>query len=125
MSSEKNYNVENEGVELVLENLLEKYTFGLSSGVNPDILGYIFEKTINFISGTGTTNQQKMEGAYYTPDDVVSFITEETLAPVLFRKMVNGLKESGWSDTDLKGYDSIADMLIPEKMPKNPMHIKK
>jgi hypothetical protein len=60
--SEKNYNVSNEGVDLVLENLLEKYSFGLESGINPDILGYIFEKTINFISGTGT-DQQKMQGA--------------------------------------------------------------
>lgn len=124
MSSEKGYNIDNEGVELVLENLLDKYSFGLNSVINPDILGYIFEKTINFISGTGT-NQQKMEGAYYTPDDVVSFIIEETFVPVIFAMMVKGLKDSGWTDADLKGYNSIADMLIPEKMPKNPMHVKK
>ena len=51
---EKDYNIENDGVELVLENLLGKYSFCVESGINPDILGYIFEKTINFISGTGT-----------------------------------------------------------------------
>jgi len=124
ISSEKSYNIENEGVELVLENLLDKYSFGLNSVINPDILGYIFEKTINFISGTGT-DRQKMEGAYYTPDDVVSYIIEETLVPVIFGKMVKGLKNSGWIDADLRGYNSIADMLIPEKMPKNPMHVKK
>ena len=121
---EKNYNIENEGVELILENLLESYEFGLESGIDPDILGYIFEKTINFISGTGT-NQQKMQGAYYTPDDVVGFIIEETLTPVIFRKMIDGLKNSGWSDTDLKGYDSIEDILDREKIPKNPMHVRK
>ena len=124
IKSEKNYDVENEGVELVLENLLEDYSFGLDSGINPDILGYIFEKTINFISGTGT-DQQRMKGAYYTPDDVVEFIIEETLSPIIFRKIIEGLKNSGWSDTDLRGYNSIEDILNPEKMPRNPMHIRK
>ena len=123
IASERNYNIENEGVELVLENLLESYDFGLESGINPDILGYIFEKTINFISGTGT-NQQKMKGAYYTPDDVVEFINEETLTPVLFHKMIEGLKNSGWTDADLRGYHSIEDILNPEAIPKNPKHIR-
>jgi type I restriction-modification system DNA methylase subunit len=124
IKNEKNYNVENEGIQLVLENLLENktYSYGMESGINPDILGYIFEKTINFISGTGT-NQQKMEGAYYTPDDVVEFIVERALTPVILRKMIEGLKESGWSEKDLKGYDSIEDILIQENMPKNPTHV--
>lgn len=95
MKSEKNYNIENEGIELVLENLLEKYSFGLEIGnsrIDPDILGYIFEKTINFISGTGT-NQQKMKGAYYTPDDVVEFIIEESLIPMIFKKNDSGFNK--------------------------------
>jgi len=121
---ERNYNIDNEGVELVLENLLDKYRFGLESGINPDILGYIFERTINFISGTGT-NQQKMQGAYYTPDDVVEFIIESTLTPILFGKMVKGLRELGWSDADLKGYNSIEDILDPSALPKNPKHVRK
>jgi type I restriction-modification system DNA methylase subunit len=124
IENEKNFNVENEGIQLVLENLLENktYSIGMESGINPDILGYIFEKTINFISGTGT-NQQKMEGAYYTPDDVVEFIVERALTPAILRKMIEGLKESGWSEKDLKGYDSIEDILIQENMPKNPTHV--
>ncbi len=65
-----------------------------------------------------------MKGAYYTPDDVVGFIIEETLVPMIFRKMVNGLADSGWSDTDLKGYNSIEDVLDPKRMPKNPLHIR-
>jgi SAM-dependent methyltransferase len=89
-----------------------------------DILGYIFEKTINFISGTGT-NKQKMEGAYYTPDDVVEFIVERALTPVIFRKMIEGLKKSGWSEKDLKGYDSIEDILTLKNMPKNPTHVQR
>jgi len=122
--NERNYNIEDEGVELVLENLIGAHKFGQESGINPDILGYIFEKTINFISGTGT-NQQKMQGAYYTPNDVVEFIIKETLISTIFEKMVKGLKDSGWSDIDLKGYDSIEDILSPESVPRNPLHVKK
>jgi len=121
---EKSYNIENEGVELIINDLLSNYNFGFESDVNPDILGYIFEKTINFISGTGT-EQQKMKGAYYTPDDVVEFIIEKTLMPVIYKKMIEGLKKAGWGDMDLKGYNSVDDILKPENMPKNPIHINK
>jgi len=124
IAHESNYDIDNEGIELVLDNLLENYKFGLDSDINPDILGYIFEKTINFISGPGS-NQQKMKGAYYTPDDVVEFIIERTLIPEIFRKMIQGLKDSGWSDTDLKGYNSIEDLMEPENITKNPKHINK
>ncbi len=115
------YDIENDGIELVLENL-QKYRIGLSgeAKIQPEILGYIFEKTINYISGTGKTNKQKMEGAYYTPEDVVSFIIDKTLNTKIYEKMILGLKNSGWTDTDLKGYQSIEDIL--HDMPKNPKH---
>ena len=115
------YDVDNEGIELVITNLL-KYRIGLSgeAAIQPEILGYIFEKTINYISGTGKTDKQKMEGAYYTPEDVVNFIIDKTLNIEIFDKMIQGLKNSGWTDTDLKGYVSIEDIL--HDMPKNPKH---
>ena len=122
--SENSYNVSNEGVDLILENLLEKYSFGLETGINPDILGYIFEKTINFISGTGT-NQQKAQGAYYTPDDVVGFIIEETLTPIVFDKLLDGLRDSGWTDAHLKAYDKIETLLNSKNMPKNPIDVRR
>ncbi len=127
IKNERNYNIENEGIELVIENLLENnYKFGSdsNSSINPDILGYIFEKTINFISGTGT-NQQKMQGAYYTPDDVVEFIIEQTLIPIIFKKMIEGLKHVGWKDVDMTGFNSIEDILKPENIPTNRMHVRK
>ncbi len=120
--NEKNYNIEDAGVELVIKDLLKKYKFGFDSGsnkINPDILGYIFEKTINYIAGI---NQQKNQGAYYTPNDVVEFIIENTVIPIIFRKMFDGLKKAGWGDIDLKGYKSIKDIL--NNLPKNPKDIK-
>ncbi len=42
--------------------------------INPDVLGYIFEKYIN----------QKQMGAYYTKEDITEYITESTVIPFLF-----------------------------------------
>ena len=42
--------------------------------INPDVLGYIFEKYIN----------QKQMGAYYTKEDVTGYIARNTIIPYLF-----------------------------------------
>jgi len=42
--------------------------------INPDVLGYIFEKYIN----------QKQMGAYYTKEDITGYIARNTLIPYLF-----------------------------------------
>ena len=42
--------------------------------INPDVLGYIFEKYVN----------QKQMGAYYTRDDITGYITRNTVIPFLF-----------------------------------------
>ena len=42
--------------------------------INPDVLGYIFEKYIN----------QKQLGAYYTKEDITGYINQNTVIPFLF-----------------------------------------
>jgi len=42
--------------------------------INPDVLGYIFEKYIN----------QKEMGAYYTKEDITEYISKNTIIPRLF-----------------------------------------
>jgi len=42
--------------------------------INPDVLGYIFEKYIN----------QKQMGAYYTREDITGYISQNTVIPYLF-----------------------------------------
>jgi hypothetical protein len=42
--------------------------------INPDVLGYIFEKYIN----------QKQMGAYYTKEDITGYIGQNTIIPFLF-----------------------------------------
>lgn len=42
--------------------------------INPDVLGYIFEKYVN----------QKQMGAYYTKEDITEYISKNTVIPFLF-----------------------------------------
>lgn len=45
--------------------------------INPDVLGYIFEKYIN----------QKQMGAYYTKEDITGYISKNTIIPHLFDRV--------------------------------------
>jgi len=42
--------------------------------INPDVIGYIFEKYVN----------QKQMGAYYTKEDITEYISKNTIIPFLF-----------------------------------------
>jgi len=48
--------------------------------INPDVLGYIFEKYINAIQ----PGEQKAKGAYYTKEDITGYISQNTIIPYLF-----------------------------------------
>ena len=53
---------------------LDKRPLRRDDEINPDVLGYIFEKYIN----------QKQMGAYYTKDDITEYISKNTIIPSLF-----------------------------------------
>lgn len=53
---------------------LDSRRFRNDNEINPDILGYIFEKLIN----------QKQMGAYYTKEDITEYIGKNTIIPFLF-----------------------------------------
>jgi hypothetical protein len=82
---------------------------GADNEMNPDVLGYIFEKYIN----------QKAFGAYYTRTEITEYLCEQTvyklildainepeIDPELFKK--TGLDKFG----NPKRYDSIAELLL-------------
>lgn len=50
---------------------------GQGREINPDVLGYIFEKYVN----------QKQMGAYYTKEDVTSYVCSNTILPRLLDKV--------------------------------------
>ena len=45
--------------------------------INPDILGYVFEKLVN----------QKEQGAYYTKEDITGYMTSVTIIPALLDRL--------------------------------------
>jgi type I restriction-modification system DNA methylase subunit len=124
IEKESQYSINDDGIELIISTFFNKYKFGSNQQINADMLGYIFEKTINYISGQGT-NKQKEEGAYYTPDDIVGFIIDKTLTPVIFQKMIEGLRNADWRDVDLKDFDSIDTLLSSENRPKSRIAVRK
>ena len=66
---------------------------GNDNEINPDVLGYIFEKYIN-------EQQQKQMGAYYTPEDITDYISKNTIIPSLFDTVEKACKITLDSDSD-------------------------
>lgn len=75
--------------------------------INPDVIGYIFEKYVN----------QKQMGAYYTKEDITEYISKNTIIPYLFdrikekQKKEFGAEGFVWqllrNDPDKYIYDSV------------------
>ena len=87
--------------------------------INPDVLGYIFEKYIN----------QKQMGAYYTKEDITEYISKNTIIPFLFDAARNSCKiafegdASIWKlledDPDRYIYDAVkkgVELQLPEEI---------
>src|SRR5579875_3430618 len=79
----KNIQIPDEAFEKLFE-FFKKFDWHLDdrpmrSGkeINPDVLGYIFEKYIN----------QKQMGAYYTKEDITGYISKNTIIPFIFEKV--------------------------------------
>jgi len=54
--------------------------------INPEVLGYVFEKY---------TNQKEM-GAYYTKEDITGYICKNTILPFLLEKLRDKIPSSAW-----------------------------
>jgi hypothetical protein len=59
--------------------------------INPDVLGYIFEKYIN----------QKQMGAYYTKEDITEYIGKNTIIPFLFDAVRGKVKAAFEGDSSV------------------------
>ncbi|MCW5769159.1 MAG: Eco57I restriction-modification methylase domain-containing protein [Phycisphaeraceae bacterium] len=85
--------------------------------INPDVLGYIFEKYIN----------QKQMGAYYTKEDITEYISKNTIIPFILDQAVKNCAiafkptESGsvWrllkNDPDRYIYDAVLHGVIDDQ----------
>jgi len=95
--------------DLAFENLFSlfaRYSWNLNDTpggeddeINPDVLGYIFEKYIN----------QKAFGAYYTRPEITEYLCEQTIFKLVLERInvpeVPGLPPS-------RRFDSVADVLL-------------
>lgn len=63
---------------------LDERPLRLDNEINPDVLGYIFEKYIN----------QKEMGAYYTKEDITGYISRNTIIPYLFNAAEKECREA-------------------------------
>jgi type I restriction-modification system DNA methylase subunit len=118
------YDVDNAILELIIE-LLQKYRFTLednSDALNPDILGLVFEKTINYLTGEGKTDRRGDLGAYYTPDDVTTYISRETIRNRIFDLIKEYLALIGWKTSEINQYESFENFL--DYPPRHPKTIK-
>lgn len=77
-------------------DFLEEYSFldngDRNSSINSEILGYIFEKTIEFRKGTGS---------YYTHNLICDFMCEHVLFPHLLARINNYLEAIGYRKEEL------------------------
>ncbi len=109
-----------------LFNFFEQYQWHLDdrqlrndNEINPDVLGYIFEKYIN----------QKQMGAYYTKEDITEYISKNTIIPFLFDAARKSCKiafegdASVWKlledDPDRYIYDAVkkgVELQLPEEI---------
>lgn len=89
--------IEDKAFENILE-LFGRYSWNLddtpggkANEINPDVLGYIFEKYIN----------QKAFGAYYTRPEITQYLCERTI----YKLILDRVKET-------KDFDSMAELLL-------------
>lgn len=72
---------------------------GQSDEINPDVLGYIFEKYIN----------QKAFGAYYTKPEITNYLAERSIHQLVLDRVKEPAQPlMSWSAVE---FDSIADLL--------------
>ena len=78
---------------------------GQANEINPDVLGYIFERYINVVS----THSQKDLGAYYTRPEITAYLAERAIeSAVLQRIRKAALPELGLPAVD---FDSVPELL--------------
>ncbi|HET7325396.1 MAG TPA: DNA methyltransferase [Halococcus sp.] len=100
---------------------LESYTFSADGGPNdldPSILGNVFEKTINYLTGDADDSKKKL-GAFYTPDEITRFCAEETVQPWLLERFKTTMvDELGRERVDMDRYDDVFN-LIERAVPRD------
>ncbi|MDR2545841.1 MAG: N-6 DNA methylase, partial [Methanobrevibacter sp.] len=72
-------------INKIYRNLLIISSHDFDSDIDVNILGHIFENSINDIESIREekTNKRKKDGVYYTPETITTYICENTIIPYL------------------------------------------
>lgn len=94
----KKIEIEDKAFEKIF-NFFDEYNWHLDTritatgrDINPDVIGYIFEKYIN---------DRAAMGAYYTKEDITEYISKNTIIPFLFDEVKKGCAEAFKDDSSL------------------------
>jgi|CXWL01.1.fsa_nt_gi SAM-dependent methyltransferase len=89
-----------------LLDLFDRYSWSLDDTpggrddeINPDVLGYIFEKYIN----------QKAFGAYYTRPEITGYLAEQTIYRLILERVNDGASEA---HGPRRRFDSMSELLL-------------
>src|SRR3989344_5871963 len=79
----------------IIENILLMASFDFKSEVNVNILGHIFEQSIQDIENLKEEkiSKRKQEGIFYTPEYVTDYICRNTIIPYLSKSGTNDINE--------------------------------
>ena len=125
--NEGNIRVEDDILIKIINSLLLGYSFSIISQkateysseteniLDPDILGYVFEKTINFLTSPGD-NARKQKGAYYTPEQITNHMSEKAIFYKILEKIKEGLSDSNWTKSDISKLSTIAEVATMNSM---------
>ena len=89
---EREFDVDDKILQLVVKDLVEGHRLSQENGssyLDPSVLGHVFEMTINHLSSSGVSDEQRAEGAYYTPSDVIYIVTQQVVDPKIYNIVVN------------------------------------
>ncbi len=88
---------------------LDDRPLGNDREINPEVLGYVFEKY---------TNQKEM-GAYYTKEDITEYISKNTILPFLLQKVAAKIPDAAWEllkeDPDRYIYGAVRRGVDPDE----------
>jgi hypothetical protein len=78
-------------INKIYHNLLVISSFNFDSDIDVNILGHIFENSISDIEEIKEekTSKRKKDGVYYTPDEITTYICENTIIPYLSKTKDN------------------------------------
>jgi hypothetical protein len=75
---------------------------GKPDEINPDVLGYIFEKYIN----------QKAFGAYYTRPEITEYLCDRTINKLILDRVNEVVAQQNRQPHEIQAFDSIDDMVM-------------